>query len=108
MFDPLSNTKKRVENTCSRACWTDFEVFGNAVKHFGRGGSRIFCAGGEEGVGGCYLEVAESMNHPPRMFQFENLNVIIMWCLSRVLFFFGGGGYSFKGSLVLEFYDVVK
>ena len=55
----------------------------------------FFCAGGGE-VGGCYLEVAESMNHPPRMFQFENLNVIIMWCLSRVLFF-GGGGTLSKG-----------
>ena len=69
-------------------------MYGNTVKHFGRGGSRIFCAGGGWRVGGCYLGVAESMKHAPRMFQFENLNVIIMWRLSRV---FWGRGLLFQG-----------
>ena len=50
--------------------------------------------GGGWRVGGCYLGVAESMKHAPRMFQFKNLNVTIMWRLSRV---FWGRGLLFQG-----------
>ena len=96
MFDPLSNTKKTVDNTCSRVCWTNFEVFGNTVKHFGRGGSRTFFCWGRGWLlpWGCRINEACTPPSPPPP---PNGGGTCPECLVE---------YSFEGLLLSEVYSV--